>query len=359
MITRRLFNQSSAALPGSLILACHHPHLFGQPRSSASPQLVIQVGPTRAIKTIAAVASTTGAGARIDVDTGDYIGDVAVWKHDDVTLRAVGGRVRLLAQGAAAEGKGIWVVRANRMQVEGFDFEGAVVPDHNGAGIRLEKGSLSIRNCRFMHNEMGLLTGNDPATVLEIENSEFAYNQRPDGHNHNLYVGSIARLSVMGSYFHHAHIGHLLKSRAAVNHIYNNRLTDEADGTASYELEFPNGGIAYVVGNVIAQGTRTENPQLISFGAEGYKWPRNEIHLENNTLVNPLPRGGQYLRVAPGADTIRAVNNRLVGLGSLASAGPGEYRNNVSIDPLDYVRELRRTPPNSGANQHAAPPTKY
>ena len=189
-----------------------------------------------------------------------------------------------------------------------------------------------MRNCRFLHNEMGLLTNNDPATVLDIEDSEFAYNQRPDGHNHNLYVGQIARLSVTDSYFHHAHIGHLLKSRAAVSRIVNNRLIDGAGGTASYELEFPNGGMAYVAGNTIAQSMTTENPILISFGAEGYKWPYNEIDLENNTLVNPLPFGGVFLRVTPGADAIRAVNNRLAGHGTLEAAGPGEYRNNIYID---------------------------
>ena len=234
------------------------------------------------------------------------------------------------------------------MKVEGFDFEGAVVASRNGAGIRLERGSLLVRDCTFMRNEMGLLTNNDPGTVLEIQDSEFAYNQRHDGHNHNLYVGQIARLSVTGSYFHHARTGHLLKSRAALNHIVNNRLTDEEGGTASYELEFPNGGMAYVVGNIIAQSAQTENPQLISFGAEGYKWPRNEIHLENNTLVNPLPQGGVFLRVAPGADAIRAVNNRLVGTGKLESAGPGEYQNNVSVDPKHNPGAMpRRVPPSS------------
>ena len=279
------------------------------------------------------------------MDAGDYVADVAVWQQDDITLRAVRGRARLLANGAAAEGKGIWVVRAKRMRVEGFDFEGAAVPSRNGAGIRLERGSLFVRDCRFRYNEMGLLTNNDPSTVLEVENSEFAYNQRPDGHNHNLYVGQIARLSVTGSYFHHARTGHLLKSRAALNHIVNNRLTDEDGGTASYELEFPNGGLAYVVGNLISQNIRTENPQLISFGAEGYKWPRNEIHLENNTLVNPLPQGGVFLQVAPGADAIRAVNNRLVGPGKLESAGPGEYQNNVSVDPKHNPEAMPRWVP--------------
>ena len=114
------------------------------------------------------------AGSTIEVDAGDYLGDVAVWERDGVTVRAVGGRVRLLANGAAAEGKGIWVVRATGMRVQGFDFEGAAVPARNGAGIRLERGSLLVRDCSFVRNEMGILTNNDPATVLEVENSEFA-----------------------------------------------------------------------------------------------------------------------------------------------------------------------------------------
>ncbi len=326
----------SAAVAGLTALAvlCLLSALPGNARADTvgpAPQ-VIRVGPNQTVKTIADAERLVRAGATIDVDSGTYAGDVAVWTRDNITLRAVGGRVRLLANGAAAEGKAIWVVRAHGMRVEGFDFEGAAVPDRNGAGIRLESGSLLVRNCRFLHNEMGLLTNNDPATVLEIENSEFAYNQRPDGHNHNLYVGQIARLSVSGSYFHHAHIGHLLKSRAAVSWIVNNRLIDGPGGTASYELEFPNGGMAYVAGNTIAQSMTTENPILVSFGAEGYHWPRNEIALVDNTLVNPLPFGGVFLRVAPGADAIRAVNNRLAGIGTLESAGPGEYRGNIHID---------------------------
>ena len=302
--------------------------LFCQP-IDVGATTALQVGPTRSIKTIAAAARYAMAGATIDVDAGVYEADVAVWERDNITVRAVGGRVLLKASGAAAEGKGIWVVRAKGMRVEGFDFEGAAVPSRNGAGIRLESGTLLVRDCSFRHNEMGLLTNNDPTTVLEIEGSEFAYNQRPDGHNHNLYAGAIARLSVRNSYFHHARIGHLLKSRAAVSDIVNNRLIDGEGGTASYELEFPNGGVSTVVGNTIAQSTGTENPILISFGAEGYKWPRNTITLENNTLVNPLPVGGVFLRVLPGADAVRVANNRLVGEGTLESAGAGEYKNNT------------------------------
>lgn len=293
---------------------------------------VIQVGPEKAIKTIAAAAVSAGARAIVEVDAGSYVGDVAVWALDELTLRAVGGRVKLVAAGVAAEGKGIWVMRGGQMTVEGFEFSGATVPDHNGAGLRLEKGTLTVRNCAFLDNENGILTGSNPDIVLNIENSEFAWNGYGDGLTHNLYVGAIASLSVTGSYFHHARVGHLLKSRAAVNHIFYNRLTDEAGGQASYELEFANGGVAYVVGNVIEQSARTQNPNIVSYGVEGYKWPKNELYLVNNTLIDNRPQGGVFLRIKPGGVTVKAINNLLVGHSGFESAGPGDYRNNFTVE---------------------------
>jgi hypothetical protein len=284
---------------------------------SANAAQPLRVGPQREFKTIAEAAEQAGDGSTIEVDAGTYRGDVAVWARDRVTLRAVGGRVRLVAAGRAAEEKAIWVVRARGMRVEGFDFEGTRVPGRNGAGIRFERGSLLVRDCRFIDNEMGLLAGNDADAVLEVENSEFAHNRRDDGgHNHNLYAGAIARLSVTGSYFHDATVGHLLKSRAAVSEIRYNRLTDEG-GRASYELEFPNGGRAIVVGNLIQQSERTENSAMLSYGAEGYRWPLNELTLVHNTFIDDLPSGGVFVRTFPGAVQMTALNNLWVGNGKL------------------------------------------
>ena len=298
----------------------------------ALAQNVIHVGPKHQIKSIAVAAAAAKDGDVFEVEAGDYQGDVAVWTKDNITVRAVGGRVKLSAEGMAAEGKGIWVMRGGRMTVEGFDFVGARVADKNGAGIRLESGALTVRNCSFVKNENGILTSNNAQIKLEIVNSEFGYNGHGDGQSHNLYVGQIAQLTVTGSYFHHANVGHLLKSRAAINNIRYNRLTDEVGGHASYELEFPAGGVAYVIGNIIQQGSQTENPHLISYAAEGYKWPKNALYLINNTLVDNRPNGGVFLRVKPGDVTVKAVNNLLVGKGKLDSAGPGEYRNNINVD---------------------------
>ncbi len=280
---------------------------------------VHSVGPGRAIKHIADAAKLARDGDLVQVDAGDYVGDVAVWQQDDLVLQAVGGRVRLHASGAAAEAKAIWVLRSARISVQGFDFYGCAVASGNGAGIRLESGAATVHDCAFIGNEMGLLTNNDARTTLDITGSEFAYNFRYGAHNHNLYVGAIARLRINDSYLHHGRTGHLLKSRAAVSELRYNRLTDETSGHASYEVEFPNGGEALLLGNVIAQSADTENDTMIAFGAEGYRWPRNALHLSGNTLIDH--RSDPHVacaKVAPGAPVdVRAANNLLVGGGTL------------------------------------------
>jgi hypothetical protein len=333
--------QPIAGSVAPVVLACLVLCLAAPAAAQSEPAQRLRVGGDAGLKTIAEAALLARNGATIEVQAGDYAGDVAVWTQDDIVLRAVGGPVRLLADGAAAEGKAIWVVRGHNVTVEGFDFQGARVAGRNGAGIRFEHGSLRVRDCSFVDNEMGLMTSNDPQASLRVEDSEFARNRRPDGHNHNLYVGSIARFEISGSYLHHATTGHLLKSRAAFNRVSYNRLTDE-DGTASYELEFPNGGTAIVVGNIIEQGRGTENPQLVSFGAEGYTHARNELFLVHNTLVDGAPRGGEFVHVWPGASRLVAIDNLVVGPGAfLPDAAEIHHNRRVGFSDLSGYR-LRR-----------------
>lgn len=323
----------------------------------------ITVGHGKAIQSIAQAAALARDGDTIEIAAGDYPRDVAVWTQNNLTIRGMGssdGRVRLLSNGASAENKAIWVVRGGKMLIENIEFSGTRVKDKNGAGIRFEAGDLTLRHCRFLDNENGLLTAGDPNATLTIENSEFAHNGAGDGYSHNLYVGAIKKLSVTGSYFHHANVGHLLKSRARENHILYNRLTDETGGRASYELELPNGGTAYVIGNIIEQSATTENPTLISFGAEGYKNSANALYLINNTLVNHNPRGITFLRVQPGAQTITAYNNLLLGNRPLNTGIDGIFVNNPQVDATTFVLSDRhdyRISKGSGLDRtYVAPP---
>lgn len=293
---------------------------------------VWRVGPGGPLLTIAEAARQAHAGDVVEIEAGDYHGDVALWQQGRLTIRGVNGAARLFADGRAAEGKAIWVIRNGDFDISNIDFIGARVQDGNGAGIRFEGGRLRLRDCLFWGNETGLLTSGQPTAgnaALVVERSEFAYSHVKGRWAHNLYVGSIAALTVSGSYFHHAAAGHLMKSRARVNHILYNRFTDESGGRASYELDFPNGGMVRLVGNIVQQQADTENSTVIAFGEEGYRWPVNRLLMGSNTLVNDHPHGGTFLRVAPGAERVVSVNNLLV--------GPGDYR---VQDPLTTFNDV-------------------
>lgn len=298
---------------------------------------ILRVGPSEAIGTIAEAARLAQDGDTVEIVAGDYRGDVAVWTQQRLVIRGVGGHARLHADGRSAEGKAIWVIRNGEFEVSGIDFIGARVDDRNGAGIRFEGGHLTVRDCLFWGNESGVLTSNTPSARLDIENSEFGYNGDGQGMSHHVYVGDIAAFRVSGSYFHHGNVGHLIKSRATVNDIRYNRITDEQGGRASYEVELPNGGLVVLVGNVIEQGRDGENSTLISYGQEGYKSSENRLFLMSNTLVNDHPYGGAFLRAAPGADSIVSANNVLAGYGGYQTPDPVQMLNDLTGDASLFV----------------------
>lgn len=286
-------------------------------RPAADPAGVLRVGPGRSLTRIAMAARLARDGDTIEIDPGDYVADVAVWTRNNLTLRGTGPRVRLFAAGAHAEGKAIWVVRGGKVLVENIDFIGARVPDGNGAGIRLESGQLTVRNCLFHGNQNGIMTSGDARSSLVVEGSEFGYNGAGDGLTHGLYAGHIRSLSVSGSHFHHANGGHLIKSRALESHIAYNRLSDEAGGRASYELEFPNGGMARVIGNILQQTAETRNSVMLSYGAEGLANPVNALFMVHNTLVNDRALGGSFVRVWPGTQQVLVRHNLWIGPGRI------------------------------------------
>jgi hypothetical protein len=298
----------------------------------------IRVGPGQKIRTVAEAARLAKSGDTIEIDPGEYQDGVASWPQSDLVIRGRGGRALMVSATQTAEAKAIWVIKGNHVTVENIGFFGARVPDKNGAGIRHEGGKLTIRNSVFSNNEMGLLAGGTEATELEILSSEFCGNavastyKSGDRLGHQIYVGTIGRFVLRDSYIHQGAFGHLVKSRAKENYIYNNRISDEASGRSSYELEFSNGGLAYVVGNVVQQSSKSENPTIVSFGAEDYAWPRNELYLINNTLVDDRLKGGRFLYVRPGRVTLRALNNLLIGGTGLEAAGTGEFAANATAD---------------------------
>ncbi len=320
------------------------------PQSEAGPnshvavvvlKATMVVGRGEKISTLTEAARLARDGEVIEVRSGDYRGQPVVWTQDNLIVRGVGARPVMWADGTSAEGKAIWVVRGGNVRIENVEFRGARVPAGNGAGIRFEKGHLTVHGCRFADNEMGILTANAGDMSLAVSDSEFVDAPRHAGALHHLlYVGAIGKFSLRGSRFGNGYLGHLVKSRARENHVLYNMMADGADGRSSYELEFPNGGVAYVIGNVIAQSAVTDNPSIVSYGAEGQRWPDNALYLAHNTLVNDF-HAGTFLSVANDRFVteveVWGINNLLVGHGNYSSPGRGRFEGNRPASPGELI----------------------
>ena len=275
-------------------------------------------GKTYATPSLAAAAAQNGD--TIEIDAGTYPDNSTTWSASNLIIRGVGGSAHLhWATGQIPNGKAIWVITGANTTVENIEFSGAKVADTNGAGIRQEGAGLTLRNCYFHDNENGILTAAGDWDIL-IEYSEFAYNGYGDGYTHNMYIGNIRKFTFQHSYSHHAKIGHNLKSRAKENQILYNRIMDEATGTSSYALDFPNGGTTYLIGNLIQQGPLTDNSGILSYAAEGGSNPDQHLYVTSNTFVNDYDRGTHI--AVNGTTPIFARNNLFLGPGTIYN-GPG------------------------------------
>ncbi len=273
-------------------------------------------------------------GDTVAVLEGEYDGEVGVITQKRLIVRGIGKRPVLRAGGKYAEGKAIIVVRDGNVLLENLEFRGSRVPDGNGAGVRFEKGYLHVKDCAFFDNEMGLLTGNFEDAELQIQDSIFGEAPRSTGSlSHLLYVGRIARVTITGSRFHEGFEGHLIKSRAKQTVIAYNMIHDGWAGQASYEIDLPNGGLAYLIGNVIGQGPDAQNRTLVAFGAEGRAWPQNGLYMSHNTLISSGLVLARFLRVfddrLPARTPVHAINNVTAGLGIFSMLNNGKFEGNA------------------------------
>jgi hypothetical protein len=127
-----------------------------------------------------------------------------------------------------------------------------------------------------------------------------------------MYLGKYATFTLQFSYSHDANVGHLVKSRAYTSFIQYNRLTDETGGMASYEVDLPVAGTAYVIGNIIEQSPTTQNDNVLTYGEEPGNVidPDTHLFVVNNTFLNDDGRG-TFIHVAPGITTAAFVENNI------------------------------------------------
>jgi hypothetical protein len=202
-----------------------------------SGRRVLKVGPNETLKRPSDAARVAQDNDMIEIEAGRYVGDVALWSQNGLLLRGVNGRPHLDSQGRVAADQGIWVFRGNDIVVENVEFSGARSTARNGSGIRFFGNNLTVRDSYFHDNEDGVLTYIAPEGDILIERSVFARNGAGDGQSHNIYIGKVRSFTLRFSHSHDSKAGHEVKSRARINRIEYNRLTDEGNGNSSYLID--------------------------------------------------------------------------------------------------------------------------
>ena len=251
---------------------------------------VLTVGVGKTYATVAAAVNASHDGDVIRVDAGTYTNDFATITHK-ITIEGMGGMVNMVATIPPPGSKGILVVD-NDATIKNLSFSGVAISDANGgngAGIRYEGGKLVLFNDAFIGNQDGILGGPvipGLVSTVSIDHSLFSGNGSGTGYTHNLYIGAVNNLTATNSIFEKAVVGHDFKSRALVNDIENNIFRDGTTGTASYDIDLPNGGVDLVKNNLIEKGPNAQQGNMVHFGGEGTPYAGSSLTLTGNTFVN-------------------------------------------------------------------------
>jgi len=310
--------------------------------SASAATLSVGAGKTYATPCKAFAAAKSGDIVEI-AGNATYSGDVCAIRTSKLTIRGVNGRPKIDAAGRNALGKGTWVISGNDIVVENVEMFGAKVPDQNGAALRLEGTNFTLRSSFLHDNENGILSGANVNSKVVIEYSEFGRNGYGTGYTHNLYIGSVGSLTFRYNYSHDAHVGHNLKSRARINTIAYNRFSSlkagetgsTAAGKPSYEIDLPNAGTSYVIGNVIQQPSSNSNPTLLAYGEEGASNPGHDLYVVNNTFLNDNSSSGTFVMVGSAVSKkVLLQNNIFGGTGALTNqTGAVEKTNYRALAP--------------------------
>jgi hypothetical protein len=296
-----------------------HPTTVG---TAARPwRRILRVGPGRRLAAPSAAAAIARDGDRIRIDAADYR-DCAVWRQNDLFIEGVGGRPHI--RGSICAGQAIWLIAGSRIAIRNVAFSGARAPAGNGAAIKFTGRTLTLADGVFHDSENGILTGPGARSRIRIAASIFRGNGRCAAHcAHGLYVGHVARLTVVDSVFLRQRIAHHIKSRARFTEIAKNRIADGPDGTASYAIDLPDGGAALIRGNVLHKGARSDNPRaMIAIAAESAANPPGAIVIRGNRFANDHPHAAAFVVNFGGVPGVVLDDNRFDGPGE-ALSGPG------------------------------------
>jgi hypothetical protein len=228
--------------------------------------------------------------------------------------------------GALIEGIGLIAGYGNNLRIENleiFDVHG----DGSASAIRFLGKNLTCRNLRIRDCDMGLLSAGDNG-IITFEDVVISDCGGSGGQAHNIYVsandkGTASQFIFRGSQSLRADgQGHLLKSRALATTIENSVLAMQ-DANSSRCIDISDGGTVVVRNNVIQQGPKSDNNDIIGIALElsgehlAPGWSRHHVTtIENNIVITDVdgpPLGLVHTR-SPNPVTVKG--NEIVIAGS-------------------------------------------
>ncbi|MDF8333155.1 right-handed parallel beta-helix repeat-containing protein [Novosphingobium cyanobacteriorum] len=268
----------------------------------------VSAQPDRAPYTVAETGQRFGALQEAVNFIGDRAGTILIapGAYRDCAVQTA-GQVAFVAQepgqtvfdGAICEGKATLVVRGRSARVEGLVFQNLRIGEGNGAGIRLEKGDLTVRQSWFRDSDQGILSADDPNGQVLIEKSTFSRLGRCDrglSCAHSVYFGDYGSVTIRNVRFEQGRGGHYVKSRAARIEVSDSSFDDSQGRATNYMIDLSAGATGAIRGNWMVQGQDKENySAFITNAAEG------RVHSADGLVIE-----ANVARLAPGVDRTTA-----------------------------------------------------
>ena len=252
----------------------------------------------------------------VELAAGTYR-QAAIVNVEAITIRGLSGAH---LTGVAAQGKAALVVKSDNVVIDGIECSNIAVSDDNGACIRIEAPSITVRNVYFHDNEEGILGGIEGGTVL-IEDSVFERNGR-GGRAHGVYISKRVNQLIFrrNKVLSGKGLGHDLKSRARTSLIENNIFAG-LDGNNSRAIDVPNGGKVIIRNNVIEKGANSDNRDMIGIALSDASSHHdiNNTLIENNTII--FDRNPSMLINSRSSGPVTLSGNTVVNMDTLVKDG--------------------------------------
>jgi hypothetical protein len=255
--------------------------------ATASLAATLEVGPGKPYALPSTAIRVAHDGDTVLIAAGEYA-DCAVVTANDLTIEGAGRDNSTVIGSRICQDKGILVTQGANITIRNLTLSRARSSEHNGAGIRAEGENLTIDRVRFFDNENGILAAPQHDGTLLVRQSEFFHNGSCESAcAHGIYANDLALLRIEATRFTTTQHAHHIKSRAQRTEVIGCDISDGPDGTASYEIELPNGGALVVRDTSLEKGPKAENhTAMIVVGDETIAQPAGEITIVNNRARN-------------------------------------------------------------------------